>query len=47
MADYYDDNDLARFAEMGSERPDLMDKFFAWYDATLEAGSLTRREVSL
>lgn len=47
MADYYDDDDLARFAEMGRERPDLMEKFFAYYQATLEAGALTRREKAL
>ncbi|MBC8102547.1 MAG: carboxymuconolactone decarboxylase family protein [Cytophagales bacterium] len=47
MADYYDDNDLARFAEMGRERPDLMEKFFGYYLATLEEGDLTRREKAL
>jgi 4-carboxymuconolactone decarboxylase len=47
MADYYNDEDLARFAEIGKERPDLMQKFFAWYNATLEAGELTKREKAL
>ena len=47
MADYYDDNDLPRFADIGRDRKDLMDKFFAWYNATLEEGSLTRREKAL
>lgn len=47
MADYYNDNDLARFAEIGNERRDLMDKFFAWYGATLEEGSLSKREKAL
>ena len=46
-ADYYDDNDLARFADIGGERKDLMDKFFAWYGATLEEGALTKREKAL
>lgn len=47
MADYYDDEDLARFAEMGRARPDLMEKFFGYYLATLEPGTLTRREKAL
>lgn len=47
MADYYNDEDLARFAEMGRERPDLMQKFFAYYGATLEDGALTKREKAL
>ena len=47
MADYYNDDDLARFAEVGRERPDLMQKFFAYYQATLEDGALTKREKAL
>jgi 4-carboxymuconolactone decarboxylase len=47
MADYYSDDDLQRFAEMGRERPDLMQKFFAYYGATLEEGALTKREKAL
>ncbi len=47
MGDYYDDNDLSRFAAMGKERKDLMDKFFSWYTATLEEGSLSKREKAL
>ncbi len=47
MADYYNDDDLARFAEMGRERPDLMEKFFAYYHATLADGALSRREKAL
>src|SRR4051812_5849892 len=47
MADYYDDEDLARFGEIGKERPDLMEKFFGWYLATLEEGALTKREKAL
>jgi 4-carboxymuconolactone decarboxylase len=47
MADYYDDGDLARFGEIGMQRPDLMEKFFTWYLATLEEGALTRREKAL
>ena len=47
MADYYNDEDLARFAEVGRERPDLTQKFFAYYQATLEDGALTKREKAL
>ena len=47
MAAYYDDEDLGRFAEMGRARPDLMQKFFAYYAATLEEGALTKREKAL
>lgn len=47
MADYYKDEDLDRFGEIGRECPDLRDKFFAYYGATLEAGELTKREKAL
>ncbi len=47
MADYYNSDDLARFAEMGRERPDLMQKFFDYYLATLEPGELSKREKAL
>ncbi len=47
MADYYNDEDLARFAEVGRARPDLMQKFFSYYSSTLEEGALTKREKAL
>lgn len=47
VAEYYNDEDLARFAEMGRARPDLMEKFFGYYLATLEEGALTKREKAL
>jgi 4-carboxymuconolactone decarboxylase len=47
VADYYDPDDLPRFAEIGRERPDLAEKFFAYYLSTLEAGALTKREKAL
>ncbi len=47
MAEYYNDEDLARFGEIGRERPDLTEKFFAYYQSTLEAGELTKREKAL
>ncbi len=47
MADYYDEADLPRFAEMGTEAPELWDKFSSWYGAVFEAGALSKREKSL
>jgi len=44
---YYEENDLARFGEMGRHRPDLFQKFMAWYDACQEDGALGRREKAL
>ena len=47
MADYYDSNDLGRFGEMGNHKPELFRKFMEWYQASLEAGALSRREKAL
>lgn len=44
---YYEEDDLARFGEMGRHRPDLFQKFMAWYDACQEEGALSRREKAL
>jgi len=45
---YFDSKDLARFAEVGTFRKELMDKFFDYYGTvTGEDGSLTKREKSL
>lgn len=45
---YYHRADLARFAEVGTFRKDLMDKFFAYYGAaTGEDGALSKREKAL
>ena len=44
---YYDSKDLARFSDIGNNRPDLAEKFFEWYDATLAEGSLSAREKAL
>jgi 4-carboxymuconolactone decarboxylase len=44
---YYDEKDLARFAEMGKEAPELWEKFSAWYGAVFQEGALTAREKSL
>ncbi len=47
MMSYYEEKDLARFAEMGRHRPDLYQKFMAWYEACQEEGALSRREKAL
>jgi alkylhydroperoxidase/carboxymuconolactone decarboxylase family protein len=44
---YYEEDDLARFGEVGKHRPDLFEKFMAWYEACQEDGALTRREKAL
>lgn len=44
---YYHAKDLARFKEIGGNRPELAEKFFAWYAAVFEDGALSAREKSL
>lgn len=45
---YYDSDDLKKFAEVGRFQPELMEKFFSYYEAvTSEAGALTKREKAL
>ena len=44
---YYKEDDLNRFSEMGKHRPDLYEKFMAWYEACQEDGALSRREKAL
>jgi 4-carboxymuconolactone decarboxylase len=44
---YYDSDDLARFPEIGENRPELAKKFFAWYEAVFADGALSKREKSL
>lgn len=45
---YFESEDLKRFAEMGTFRKELMDKFFDYYlKVTGEDGALTKREKSL
>ena len=46
--DYYESEDLKRFAEVGKFRKELMDKFFDYYnEVTAKDGALTRREKAL
>jgi len=45
---YFDSKDLGRFAEVGTFRKELMDKFFDYYGAvTGEDGALSKREKGL
>lgn len=44
---HYEEEDLQRFAEVGKARPDLFEKFMAWYNACQEDGALSRREKAL
>ncbi len=44
---YYDPKDLAHFADIGKDAPDLWNKFYAWYSAVFEEGALSEREKAL
>ncbi len=45
---YYESKDLAKFADVGKFRKELMDKFFDYYNTVLNAdGVLTKREKAL
>jgi alkylhydroperoxidase/carboxymuconolactone decarboxylase family protein len=47
MDHYYDAKDLAKFADVGKDAPELWDKFLAWYSAVFAEGALTEREKAL
>ncbi len=47
MADYYNQQDLPRFGEMGKNVPELWEKFQAWYGAVFQGGALSEREKAL
>lgn len=47
MHAYYDPKDLASFAEIGKEAPELAQKFFAYYGEVFAEGALTEREKAL
>lgn len=47
MGDYYRDEDLGRFGEIGKYSPELFKKFMDWYSSALAAGVLTKREKVL
>ena len=44
---YYHDQDVARFGDICKNRPELAEKFFAWYNAVFAEGALSAREKSL
>jgi alkylhydroperoxidase/carboxymuconolactone decarboxylase family protein len=44
---YYCPHDLARFSDMGKNRPELWEKFMAYYGAVFADGALTEREKAL
>lgn len=47
MDNYYSKDDLAKFADIGKEAPDLAKKFFEYYNAVFAEGELTEREKAL
>ncbi|HUI46173.1 MAG TPA: arsenosugar biosynthesis-associated peroxidase-like protein [Nitrospirota bacterium] len=47
MTDYYKVEDLDRFGQVGKHNGDLFKKFLDWYNASLEPGTLTKREKVL
>ncbi|MCG8407592.1 MAG: arsenosugar biosynthesis-associated peroxidase-like protein [Phycisphaerales bacterium] len=47
MSGYYRSDDLPRFPEMGTDRPELWEKFNHYYAAVFAEGALTEREKAL
>ena len=47
MNTYYNPADLAKFAGIGEDAPQLWEKFMAYYGAVFEDGALSAREKSL
>jgi alkylhydroperoxidase/carboxymuconolactone decarboxylase family protein len=47
MHTYYDPKDLAKFADVGDDAPELWKKFLDWYTAVFAEGALTEREKAL
>ena len=47
MTEYYKDEDLDRFCEVGGPKPDLFNKFMEWYTSALAPGVLSKREKVL
>ena len=47
METYYHTEDLAKFAEIGKDAPQLAKKFFEYYQAVFAEGELTEREKAL
>ncbi len=47
MSEYYDPQDLKKFAEIGKDAPELAEKFFDYYASVFAEGELTEREKAL
>lgn len=47
MSEYFEPKDLANFADMGKEAPELGAKFFEYGEAVFEEAELTTREKAL
>ena len=47
MGDYYRDEDLDRFGEIGKYKPELFKKLMDWYNSVLAPGAVTKREKIL
>ena len=47
MDTYYHPPDLAKFADMGKDAPELWKKFLEWYGAVFAEGALSEREKAL
>ena len=47
METYYCPHDLAKFSDMGKNRPDLWSKYMEYYGAVFADGALTEREKAL
>jgi len=47
MNGYYDPQDLAKFAEIGKDAPEMARKFFDYYETVFADGALTGREKAL
>lgn len=47
METYYNPADLAKFADIGEDGPELWRKFSTWYGAVFQAGALSEREKAL
>ena len=47
MSEYYDPQDLPKFADIGNEAPELAKKFFDYYGEVFNEGELSAREKAL
>jgi alkylhydroperoxidase/carboxymuconolactone decarboxylase family protein len=47
MADYFNSEDLARFAETGKSAPELFNLFMKWYGESTKAGALDAKTKAI